>query len=55
MSIDEICENLIRLDMGDIYEDGHQQSDVTYILCNVDNKTIREAYKKGTKCVQFDF
>ena len=53
-NIDQICENLIRLDMGDVYEEGHKQSDVTYILCNVDNKSMRDAYRRGTRCVQFD-
>ena len=40
--------------MGDVYEEGHKQSDVTYILCNVDNKSMRDAYRRGTRCVQFD-
>ncbi len=47
-------EHSITLTLGDWSHDGHSQTEVITVKCNVDKKDLEKAYKKGTKKVGFD-
>jgi len=47
-------EHFITLTLGDWSHDGHSQTDVITVRCNVDKKDLEKAYKKGTKKLGFD-
>lgn len=43
------AKHLIRLEVGDYWEDGHGKSESIIIECNISRRYLEEAYKKGSE------